>query len=271
MDTCFVLLTDFGLDDPYVGQMKCVLQHLAPGTPCIDLSHGVPPHAVSTGAFFLAASLPYLPPQAICLAVVDPGVGSERRILCANIAGRTIIAPDNGLLALALDLYPEGGTRLWHIHAAHRMHQRGGTFHGRDIMAPAAARLATGSDIAEMAEPIASGSIHMPPWSTPAQHGASLHLCVLHVDRFGNVILNLPASSDIRVQAIVIGDSVIPTSLATHYGAMAEGRVGLLRGSQGFWEIAANMSSASTLLGLGPGDTLRVECLSPRHIEPPIR
>jgi S-adenosylmethionine hydrolase len=130
------LVTDFGLSDPYVGQMKAVLASLAPEAVIVDITHGVPPHDILRGAFFLDVSLPWLPPGAVLAAVVDPGVGSDRRVVCLEARGRLVLAPDNGLVSLTIGREGLPGCGLSPLRKRQRHLSR------RDVFAPLAATLA---------------------------------------------------------------------------------------------------------------------------------
>ena len=167
VDPTIVLLTDFGLSDPYVGQMKGVLRALAPRAAVIDLSHGVPTYRVETGAFFLVSAYAYFPAGAVFVAVVDPWVGTERDILILRGSGYTFVGPDNGILSLLLDspgISSREAPRVWRLNTPPAVHARemGLTFAGRDIMAPLAARLCRGADPAEGGEPVDPADLARP-------------------------------------------------------------------------------------------------------------
>lgn len=256
MPPCFVLLTDFGLADPYVGQLRGVLHQLAPGCGCIDLSHGVPHFRVETGALYLAASVPYLPFHAICLAVVDPGVGSQRAILCLRMGHRTFIAPDNGLLCLAAAQHGNGDARVWRLRPGIVSGNPSATFHAHDIMAPAAAKLATGTPPEALGEEMPTAAMHSPVWIRPETTDSGLVARILHVDHFGNCILNIPSAADMPAHEMRHKGRRTPLVAVDHYAALPTGHIGLLCGSQGYWEIAANRDSAATLLDLHTGDSV---------------
>lgn len=254
MAACFVLLTDFGLADPYVGQLKAVLHRLAPGCNCIDLSHGVPPFRVETGAMFLAASVPYIPHHAICLAVVDPGVGSQRCILCLRLGQRTFIAPDNGLLSIVAARHGGEDARVWQLRPEAMSDGPSPTFHARDIMAPAAAKLASGTPPDALGVEISPDHMTAPGWALPVISAAGLEAHVLHTDHFGNCILNIQSSIGIEARVLRHKGSLWALQTVDHYAAIPDGHIGFLRGSQGFWELAANRGSAANLLDLHTGD-----------------
>jgi S-adenosylmethionine hydrolase len=245
------LLTDFGHLDPYVGQMKGALLCTAPETRIVDLCHEVRPHDIVQAGFMLRASFRHFPPGSVFLCVVDPGVGSGRGILMAELDGPPFLAPDNGVVCRRtcsravwgrVNDDPSGASR---------------TFHGRDVFAGLAARLALGE------QPTALGTKTDPAgivrtrvaWADP--HSPVLNCVVLHVDRFGNCLLNLEAGQDIPAGTWRLDDGRTVSRVST-YADLPPGRAGLLEGSQGVMELAVNCGSCSRLLGLAPGSALRL-------------
>ncbi len=264
----FALLTDFGLTDPYVGQLKAALFSRAPSVPILDISHGVPPFAVMTGAFYLHASRPYFPPGTIFVCVVDPGVGSGRKLLCLAGGRHTLIGPDNGLLSLAYrDMTREGPVSA---HALREDAPDGGdvpsaTFHGRDILAPAAAAISAGTDIAAIALPLEEDPL-LPEWAEADHAPGEIRCTVLHVDRFGNCILNLRNNDELLLYPrlyVSVGKAGAPENIALrqvgHYAELPKGEPGILPGGQGFYELALAGASAAALLRLAPGDTCTIK------------
>lgn len=254
------LLTDFGLADPYVGQMKAVLVRKAPDCPVVDISHDVTPFNVAQAGFFLASSYLHFPKDAVILSVVDPGVGTERRIVGLQLDERLLIAPDNGLLSLALKTAWTGSVRAFDLSAALDAPKKvSHTFHGRDVFAPLAAWLALGGDPAGLGGEIDPGRLICRDWSEPGVTSRSACGHVLHIDRFGNCVLNLePGSigtpSGLRLTSPAGG----PIDYVTTYADMPEGAPGLLEGSQGFLEIAVNQRSAAKRFGLSMGDPVEL-------------
>lgn len=246
------LLTDFGLVDPYVGQMKAVILALFPEARIVDLAHGVPPQDVTVGAFFLARSRAYFAPGTTFVAVVDPGVGSERRLLVAEAGEHVFLAPDNGLLPAAL-----GSTARFRELDPERcsLSARSRTFHGRDVFAPAAAWLARGAPVdsvaRELVSPAVSGAL-----PTAELRGKDEVLArVLFADHYGNLVLGAtPEDFDGEVRgwsAQVRGASI------AFVGTYAEARSGTacaLVDSFGSIELAVRDGSAAAMLGLGRGD-----------------
>lgn len=251
------LLTDFGLRDTYVGQMKAAVLAVAPSAQPVDLTHAVPPQDVEAGAFLLWAGVEAFPPGAsVHLAVVDPGVGSARRAVAARSArGDLFVGPDNGLLGPALD-------RLGGVVAAvelrepafWRLAAPGGTFHGRDIFGPVAGHLAQGVALERLGPPIDL----LRPFSLGLADGLTGR--VLYVDTYGNLVTNIPAASLPDRYVVRLGSHSIAAQ--PHYQAVAPGALLALVGSSGLLEISARNASAAALTGASRGTPLSVD--SPR-------
>jgi len=252
------LLTDFGLSDPYVGQMKAVINGKAPACTIIDISHDVAPFNVAQAGFFLAASHVHFPKDAVILAVVDPGVGTDRRIVALQLDERLLIAPDNGLLSLALSSSWTNQVRAFDLTKAVEAPKKvSHTFHGRDVFAPLTAWLALGGNPAGLGGEIDPSSLVRCDWSAPEVKETSARCHVLHIDRFGNCVLNLEAASVPNVSRLHLqSPSRFDLAYVTTYAEMPDGMPGLLEGSQGFLEIAMNQHSAAKELGLSMGDQL---------------
>ena len=249
------LTTDFGTRDSYVAQLKGVLLAGCADVRIHDLTHALAPHDVVEGALFLAGAVPAFPPGTVHLAVVDPGVGGERRRIAVEVAGQWVVCPDNGLLTLLARSHP--------IDAVHeltnprfRREPASATFEGRDVFAPAAAHLACGGSLADLgpsvAEPIRL-ALREPVAGEDGVRGE-----VVHVDRFGNAITNIPASmlpeaGEARVHAA--GRDV---ALLRTYADAEAGEALALMGSSGYVEVAVREGSAAEALGLGRGDAVRV-------------
>lgn len=270
------LVTDFGLADPYVGQVKGVLAGIAPQVLVLDISHDVQPFNVAQAGFFLAASAPHFPERAVFMAVVDPGVGAKRAILALKREEQVFLAPDNGLLEYLLDPSESRAVRAFDLT---RAESRSGlqaprpvsaTFHGRDRFAWLAARLALGEDPADMGPEAPLDRLVRLKWRRPKPFepdplGKEMSAHVLHVDRFGNCVLNFLAGSPFFNRILDSGPSfalrlVSPIQerlwLARTYADLGEGELGLLAGSQGFLELALNRAPAAGRLGLSVGDNL---------------
>jgi S-adenosylmethionine hydrolase len=246
-----VLLTDFGLLDPYVGQMKGALLCGAPQARIVDLCHEVRAHDAVQAGFLLQASHVHFPAGSVFVCVVDPGVGSERGILLARHDGRFFLAPDNGLLSFLI----EEPAEWWRVRADAPSASR--TFHGRDIFAPVAARIALGAQPQTLGAPLGPEEVVRAElaWAEPA--GAELRCRVLHVDRFGNCLLDLRAGQPLPAGTWAMDDGR-PVLPASTYANLEPGQVGLIEGSQGVMELAVNGGSCAGLLGLSPGDAVRL-------------
>ena len=182
------LLTDFGLDDYYVAAVKGTVLRLAPGTQLVDISHQIEPGNIAAASFLLAAAAPAFPDGTVHLAVVDPGVGSQRRILVAESAAGLLVAPDNGLLTPLLP-----GARVRSVECADLfLAAPGATFHGRDRFAPVAAFLLRGGAPGDLGPEIAD-PVHLAR-TPPRREPGLLSGVVIHIDRFGNLITDIPAA-----------------------------------------------------------------------------
>lgn len=246
------LLSDFGLADSYVAAMKAVLIRACPDARLIDVTHQVPRHDVLCGSITLERAVDGFPPDTVHLAVVDPGVGSDRRLLIAEVNEQLIICPDNGLL-----------TWPWRMHgggAAHELTWRpvrasSHTFHGRDILAPAAGQLAGGTPITELGRPIDDPVLlDIAPAEQPATHGR-----VIHLDHFGNATTNIPV--DVlgpKPQATVHVNRRTIGKLKRTYWDVAPGKPLALIGSSGLLEIAVRDGSAKDDLKVRVGDEVQL-------------
>ncbi|MCI0657128.1 MAG: SAM-dependent chlorinase/fluorinase, partial [Acidobacteria bacterium] len=183
------LTTDFGLQDAYVASMKGVILGLAPDARIVDISHEIPPQDIVAGGYILSCAFRHFPAGTIHLLVVDPGVGTSRPLLLARTENHYFLAPDNGALGQVFAMQPP--REVFHLTASHYFRaDSSATFHGRDILAPVAARLARGTAPAHFGEPVTD---YLPsPLAPPApQSDGRILLHVIMPDRFGNLILNL--------------------------------------------------------------------------------
>ena len=267
------LLTDFGLGDTYVGQMKGVLATLAPDATVIDITHGVRPGAVEQGAFLLESAVAAFPPETVFLAVVDPGVGTARRALAVRAGGRWYVGPDNGLLSVALPdatrpAEPDTVPIAPDVQAVMLTGEPGramsATFHGRDLFAVAAARLATGATLASLG----ASAAHMqalPPFRAVIAEPGVLAGHVVHIDRFGNVITTIRAMDlTAPLRTLTVGGTRIARVVRT-YGE-GNGLV-VLTGSSGFLEAAEVNGSAAARLGADIGMAVLAECAMKTEVD----
>ncbi|MGO9020329.1 MAG: S-adenosyl-l-methionine hydroxide adenosyltransferase family protein [Syntrophobacteraceae bacterium] len=247
------LLTDFGLMDGYVASMKGVILNICPDAKLVDISQLIAPHNVRSGAFVLYACYDYFPHGTIHLAVVDPGVGTERGAVAIRTGSCFLVGPDNGLFSLILR--KETG---WEARMLENRHYRrsplSSTFHGRDLFAPAAAHIACGvpfDTLGPACDPVS------PHWGEPSIGKGVVNGEIIHIDRFGNAITNvlsetLEKQAPLEKWTITAGKSAI-SSIEQTYGRVGTGEPLALTGSTGFIEIAINQGNAASELELDPG------------------
>ncbi|MHB8470996.1 MAG: SAM hydrolase/SAM-dependent halogenase family protein, partial [Gaiellaceae bacterium] len=213
-------LTDFGLQDDFVGTCHGVMKRIAPAVEIIDITHGIRPGRILQGALTLANTLPYMP-HGVHLAVVDPGVGGGRRSLALRDAeGRFYVGPDNGLLLPAADRFGGVAEVRELANPAYALEPVSRTFHGRDLFAPAAAHLALGVPLAELGPPLDPEALVRLDLPDPVVGPARIVATVLGVDRFGNVALNL-ARDHLDEAAIATGTRVELDAPAGRFFAVA--------------------------------------------------
>jgi S-adenosylmethionine hydrolase len=243
------LTTDFGTADGYVGAMKGVIASRAPGATVVDVTHDVPPQDVAAAAFALAQAAPHFPPGSIHVVVVDPGVGGPRREVILEDRGQRFVGPDNGVFSLVAPSVRQG----WQITTpAFRRDEVSPTFHGRDIFAPAAARLAAGAAPSE-AGPLVTLEAALAPRPLLMSHeGRQITGHVVHVDRFGNLVTDIPADVLPRGSRVRIGSIEIP-AIQTTYTSVAKGETLAYVGSSGTLEVGVRDGSAHDALTLGRG------------------
>jgi S-adenosylmethionine hydrolase len=248
------LLTDFGTQDHYVGAMRGVALGICPDATIVDITHEIPPQDVLTGTLELASAYKYFPERTVFLCVVDPGVGSSRRAIAATSGGCVFVAPDNGLLTMVFQEQPPGCVvELTDPRYARPTISR--TFEGRDRFAPAAAWLASGTDLRALGPSVADWvTIDVP---VPRVNERTLQGEVLRVDRFGNLVTNIDRVTLDRFRAganieVAIAGQTVPTLVSTYADAHV-GAVTALFGSDDYLEIAVPGGSAAALLGLARG------------------
>ena len=257
MTALVALTTDFGLVDPWVGIMKGVIATRAPEARVVDVTHGIPPQNVLAGALVLRHAVPYFPPGTIHLAVVDPGVGSERRPICVETPREVLVGPDNGLLSLAAAAPP---ARVYHLKEGRFFPSpRSATFHGRDVFAPVAAALATGTRPSELGPEITD--LHRLQVPEPRREAGTIRGQVIYVDHFGNLITNVPRSLLTNFPGEASSISIRGTrvsGLSPSYAAVPSGRPVAVVNSWDHLEIAVRDGSAAASLGAGVGDDVIV-------------
>ena len=243
------LLTDFGTHDTFVGSMKGVILGICPEVQLVDLTHEVPPQAITTGAFLLKSAIEYFPKGTIHLAVVDPGVGSFRKAIAVQSHGHTFVGPDNGLFSAALkdwgiDRVVELTEKKFHLK------NPSSTFHGRDIFAPVAGFLAKGTPFAKLGEKTNHWVWREIPKPFKASAGWTGE--VMWIDRFGNLITNFQKQHLSKPFRLKIGKTVV-LNLANHYAEAKRGTVIGILGSSGNLEISVNGGNAAQKLGVAIG------------------
>ena len=261
---CLSFLTDYGLDDGFVGACHGVAARIAPGVQIIDITHFVPPGDVRRGAAVLAHTLPYLP-RGVHVAVVDPGVGTTRRGIAVQAGEGILVGPDNGLLSWAVaaaggadSAYQLTNGELW-------LHPLSQTFHGRDIFMPVAAHLAAGADLTSVGSQLDVADLVTLPAPTSRVHDGEAEGEVMSVDRFGNVQLSIAAADADRL-GIGFGSSLVvrcgrrqlTVPYLETFAAVAPGEIVAFTDSAGLISLAVNAGDAAQQLGLPPGAHVRL-------------
>jgi hypothetical protein len=275
MSPTIALMTDFGLDDTYVGVMKGVIQGICPDASVIDLTHNIEPQSVRRAAFSLLNAYRFFPDDTVFMVVIDPGVGTTRRPIAVRADNYSFIAPDNGVLSYTLNQFASYRA-IELTNPAYRLDQVSSTFHGRDIFAPAAAHVATGVNITHLGG--AMESIVQLPLPDLRVEGQQIVGEVVDIDHFGNIttsIGHLQWTTPERLKLISAFDRDLPpvpvmatqAAVSIHqqpihglynaYGDAQRGELIALVGSSGYLEIAVNQGNAAQRLDVVVGD--RVE------------
>ena len=257
-------LTDFGLQDDFVGTCHGVIARIAPGVRVIDVTHGIEPQAVLQGAIVLHNTVPYLP-VGVHLAVVDPGVGGTRRAVAVRTRdGRAFVGPDNGLLMLASD---DAGIEAAHelVDPRYRLEHVSRTFHARDIFAPAAAHLAAGVEIDALGPAVDPADLVRIDVPEPLVGRTQISTTVLVIDRFGNIATNA-TREHVAALGLAAGDRVeVRLTLDRYYAVLADtfadagpGELLLYEDSYGLMTLAISRGDAAGLTGVAAGSELRI-------------
>ena len=253
------LLTDFGLEDIYVGVMKGVVRGIAPQTDIIDLNHNIPPQDIHTASFQLACAHPYFPNGTIHTAVIDPGVGSSRGAIAIQTDTSFLVGPNNGLFSHVLTKTPAkkvielNNPEFWLTSNPSQ------TFHGRDIFSPAAAHLSNGIDIEELGTEINENQLQdLPigePYSETQQTGQ-----IQAIDHFGNLITTIPGkviqNQSSSSWSLVLNEQ--SSSGQSTYSNVSVGKAIALIGSHGYLEIAVNQGNAQQFFQASISDTVKL-------------
>ena len=252
-------LSDYGIDDEFVGGVHSVLRSIAPHAVIVDVTHGIAAHDVRAGGLALARSAQYLCPGVV-LAVVDPGVGTDRRAVAVEVGDgeSVLVGPDNGLLAPAVAMVGGADRAVSLTDPAWHLPTPGSTFDGRDVFAPVAAHLATGVDLAELGDQIQPAGLFPGVLPVAVAEVDGLHAEVLWIDRFGNIQLNVgPEELDGLGPGdrfgIRLADRLVPAQRVLAYDDVPAGGLGVLVDSCGLVSVVAARASAAADLGLVAG------------------
>jgi len=253
------LTTDFGTSDYYVAAMKAVVLSVSDTIRMVDITHEVKAQDLLGGAWILKHSAYLFPEGTVHLAVVDPGVGTDRRPVAFKHRGRYFVGPDNGMFALVTDNEAVDCVELRNMEYWFTSNPSS-TFHGRDIFASVAAHLAMGVALEKLGPAIQG--LQVSHWAIPASDKYGIQGWVVHIDRFGNLMTNIPASlvrdfgpnEELR---IYVGTQIL-RGLVPTYGSVTEGEAAAIIGSSGTLEIAVNKGNAAQLLGVYQGAAISV-------------
>lgn len=256
-------LSDYGLDDEFVGVVHSVIRSIAPEARVIDLSHGIPVHDTRAGGLALARAVQYVAPGVV-LAVVDPGVGGARRGVAVEVSGGAgvFVGPDNGLLAPAVAMAGGAGRAVELSDERFHLPAPGPTFAGRDVFAPVAAHLCTGVELADLGPEVDPSTLLPGVIPVSRDEGGVIVAEVLWVDRFGNAQLNVGPDDLVGERfTLVAGGGARTATVAPTYAAVPTGGVGLVVDAYGLVSVALDRHSAARELGLEPGTEVRLEPL----------
>lgn len=259
-------LSDYGTDDEFVGVVKSVIRDLAPHAAVVDLTHGIPPFDVRAGSLALARCISYVA-SGVVMAVVDPGVGGDRRGVAVEVAGGegVLIGPDNGLLAPAVAMAGGSGRAISLTNVEYQLAAPGATFDGRDVFGPAAAHLCNGVDLAELGDVVDADLLMPGVVPLPQTDDEKVIAQVLWVDRFGNAQLNIGvddlASTFGEIVAARFSAPTDPSGGTTRsvrrvgsFEELATGAVGLVVDANGMLAVVMNQRSAAAEIGADVGD-----------------
>lgn len=253
MSRIITLTTDFGTQDHYVSVMKAVMLDIIPDARFIDISHEIPPQDVMAGAWVVRNSAPYFPPGTVHLVVVDPGVGTDRTPVAIKIKDQFFVGPDNGIFSLIGEEFGYEAVKLenkkfWRENYSF-------TFHGRDIFATVAAHLANGVSLDELGEPLEKLVTYR--WAIPISDKDGIQGWIVHIDRFGNLISNIPSSliretiGESRLK-IYVGNTILD-EIVPAFAAVPDGEPAAYIGSSDKLEIAINKGNAKQMLSVEKG------------------
>ena len=278
------LTTDFGTRDSYVGAMKGVILGRCPQAHIVDISHEIEPQSISQGAYVLATGAKYFPPETTHIAVVDPGVGSERRPIAMQTPTGTFVGPDNGILSLTIAefVHPPAASQETSVEghdskltltqfdlseecrgvvlddSSFWLPNVTRTFHGRDVFAPVAANIANGVPISDLGSPIETVGVI----TSLLLHGSGMSSgTIVHIDRYGNLITNIPEDAVSEATAFEVAGHRV-TGLSRSYSESV-GQIMAIIGSQGTVEIALGNGNAAEALKASVGDSVTILAAAP--------
>ncbi|MDR9402326.1 MAG: SAM-dependent chlorinase/fluorinase [Halothece sp. Uz-M2-17] len=256
------LTSDFGLEDVYVGVMKGVIASICPDLNVVDLTHQIPPQNIAAGRFCLMNAVPYFPKKTVHVAVVDPGVGSDRKGCAIALENSYLVGPDNGLFSGVLSQFPAQkavaltNSQYWRVETVSH------TFHGRDIFAPVGAHLANGIPLEAFGETIPLHQLTDDSLPSPDITSNQILGSIQYIDYFGNLITNIPATAVQGKQWLLqINQHKIPS--AKTYSSYPPQSLITLVGSHGWVEIAMNQGNAAATLGLNYGSAIALTIEKP--------
>ncbi|SMO81878.1 SAM hydrolase/SAM-dependent halogenase family protein [Fodinibius sediminis] len=253
MRNVITLTTDFGLKDYYVSAMKAVMLGIAPEVRLIDVSHDIPSQDIMAGSWVLKNSAMLFPSKTVHAVVVDPGVGTERHPIALKVEDQFFVGPDNGIFSLLTASREYTAVRL--TREQYLRDSPSSTFHGRDIFAPAAAHLSRGVPLEELGEPL--DELVSYRWMQPIADKDGVQGAVIHIDKFGNLVTNIPEDLIHEVIGnqkvkIYVGN-VILNDISTTFGDVTEGEPVAYIGSAGMLEVGINKGNAEEMLGVQKG------------------
>ncbi|MCC5941572.1 MAG: SAM-dependent chlorinase/fluorinase [Balneolaceae bacterium] len=258
MASIITLTTDFGLQDHYVSAIKAAILGIAPDVRLVDISHQIPPQDIMAGAWVVRNATMLYPPNTVHLVVIDPGVGTDRNPVAIKIEDQYFVGPDNGIFSLIGEDFEYEAVvldneKFWRKDRSH-------TFHGRDIFAPVAAHLSKGLNISHLGRSLEKLVTFR--WAIPISDRDGVQGWIVHIDRFGNLISNIPESlikeavnsSQFR---IYVGNTILKNIVLT-YGDVPDGEPAAYIGSSGTLEVAINKGNAKEMLGVEKGAQISI-------------
>lgn len=254
------LTTDFGLADGFVGVLKGVIWGICPDANIADITHTIPPQDIRTGAYALWRAVPYFPPNSVHIAVVDPGVGTDRRPIAMHIRDQYFVVPDNGLMTPILETSEKAGYSIEMVHLnkpEYWLSHVSQTFHGRDIFAPCGAHLARGVLMLEMGDRITDPVRLDFPKPIKTLNGWTAHVTI--IDTFGNLTTDMPADALNPASSVIIKfKGRLIEGLTFSYGHRSKGDLVALVDSENYIEIAKVNGNAAKATGAKIGDPVEV-------------